>query len=276
MVIDMEKYLDPTNDSLFKKIFRDKEKLKEFLNSVLDLPEMYKIKEIEFIPVEQLAQIHKGKRSVFDLKVRDESGNCYIIEMQKRNEVDYLKRVQYYSAHSYVQQLKEGLTHFNLFPIIVISLIKTKIFDKEVPYISFHKNVETSTNKPYLCDISYVFIELGKFNKKELTSIADEWLHLFKCATEEEDPPANIKSSNVLEAYRAIELHRLTTEEYDLYIRTKLLEDAEEIALAKNFADGREEEKITIAKKMLAKGKSIDEISEFTELSIEEIEKLKE
>ncbi|MFP3017582.1 MAG: hypothetical protein ACEY3E_01430, partial [Candidatus Tisiphia sp.] len=57
-VIDMEKYLDPTNDSLFKKIFRDKENLKEFLNSVLDLSEMYRIKEIEFIPVEELAGIH--------------------------------------------------------------------------------------------------------------------------------------------------------------------------------------------------------------------------
>ncbi|MFU7502609.1 MAG: Rpn family recombination-promoting nuclease/putative transposase [Candidatus Tisiphia sp.] len=142
-VIDMEKYLDPTNDSLFKKIFRDKENLKEFLNSVLDLSEMYRIKEIEFIPVEELAGIHKGRRSVFDLKVKDASGNWYIIEMQKKNETDYLKRVQYYSAHSYVGQLTEGLTHLDLLPVIVISLIKTRIFDKRVPYISIHKNIET-------------------------------------------------------------------------------------------------------------------------------------
>ena len=97
----MQRYLDPTNDSLFKKIFSDKERLKEFLNSILDLPEEYRIKEIEFIPAEQLPIIHRGKKSNFDLKVKDASGNWYIIEMQKKSESDYLKRVQYYTAHAY-------------------------------------------------------------------------------------------------------------------------------------------------------------------------------
>ncbi|MGX6960063.1 MAG: hypothetical protein ACIPMY_02200 [Rickettsia endosymbiont of Pentastiridius leporinus] len=45
----MQRYLDPTNDSLFKKIFRDLERLKEFINAVLDLPKGLIIKEIEAI-----------------------------------------------------------------------------------------------------------------------------------------------------------------------------------------------------------------------------------
>ncbi|KJV81301.1 PD-(D/E)XK nuclease transposase family protein [Rickettsia hoogstraalii str. RCCE3] len=88
----MQRYLDPTNDSLFKKIFRDLERLKEFINAVLELPEGFRIKEIEFIPVEQVPIIDKGKKSIFDLKVKDEAGSWYIIEMQKRNESDYLKK----------------------------------------------------------------------------------------------------------------------------------------------------------------------------------------
>ncbi|WP_331458443.1 PD-(D/E)XK nuclease family transposase [Rickettsia rhipicephali] len=75
----------------------------------------------------------KGTKSIFDLKVKDEASRWYIIEMQKRNESDYLKRVQYYSAHSYVQQLTQGIKHKDLLPVIVISLIKTKMFDDEVP-----------------------------------------------------------------------------------------------------------------------------------------------
>ncbi|KJW02894.1 putative permease [Rickettsia endosymbiont of Ixodes pacificus] len=143
----MQRYLDPTNDSLFKKIFRDLGRLKEFINAVLELPEGLRIKEIEFIPVEQTPIIDKGKKSIFDLKVKDEAGSWYIIEMQKRNESDYLKRVQYYSAHSYVQQLTQGIKHKDLLPVIVISLIKTKMFDDEVPCISLHKMLETKTNK---------------------------------------------------------------------------------------------------------------------------------
>lgn len=279
----MTKYLDPTNDSLFKKIFSDAESAKEFINSILDLPPTHRIKEIEYLPVDQLPNIHKGKKSSFDLKVKDESGNWYIIEMQKKNESDYLKRVQYYSAHSYTNQLKAGITHIDLLPIVVISLIKTTMFDSDIPYISFHKTIETTTNKQYLYDLSYVFIELGKFNKNKLEGVADEWLHMFKCASKEEQPPSDIKSPKVLDAYHAIEMHGLTEAEYDLYIRTKLYEDAEEIALVENFtkgieqgkAEGKAEERIELAKKMLARGKSTDEIIDFTELSIEEITKLK-
>ncbi|OZG31427.1 transposase [Rickettsia endosymbiont of Culicoides newsteadi] len=56
-------------------------------------------------------------------------------------------------------------------------------------------------------------------------------------------------------------------------------EDAEDIALEESFkegeAKGKAEGKITMAKKMLAKRKPIDEIIEFTELTIEEIKVLK-
>lgn len=275
----MQKYLDPTNDSLFKKIFSDLERLREFLNSVLDLPEKHLIKKINFIQSEQLPKINKGKRSAFDLKVEDESGNRYIIEMQKKNETDYLKRVQYYSAHSYVQQLKQGMTHNNLLPVLVVSLIKNKIFGaagKDIPYISFHKIIETTTNTQHFFDISYVFIELGKFNKTELLTVADEWLHLFKHATEEDSPPEGIKSSKVLEAYQVIDMYGLTPEEYDLYIRCKLQEDAEDIALAESFQEGEERKAIAMAKEMLIDNEPMERIVKYTKLTLEEIDKLKE
>ncbi|WP_392506130.1 hypothetical protein ACE5D9_07095 [Rickettsia sp. 2024-CO-Wats] len=57
----MQRYLDPTNDSVFKKIFRDLERFKEFINAVLELPEGLRIKAIEFIPVEQVP-LDKGNK----------------------------------------------------------------------------------------------------------------------------------------------------------------------------------------------------------------------
>ncbi|KJW02895.1 hypothetical protein REIP_0913 [Rickettsia endosymbiont of Ixodes pacificus] len=74
-------------------------------------------------------------------------------------------------------------------------------------------------------------------------------------------------------------MHNLTPEEYDAYIRAKLMEDAEEIALSENFEKGKVEREVVksikIAKKMLIKQRPIAEIHEITELSTEEIEKLK-
>ncbi|AFC71509.1 hypothetical protein MC5_06315 [Rickettsia australis str. Cutlack] len=62
--------------------------------------------------------------------------------------------MQYYLAHSYVQQLTQGIQHKDLLPVIVIALSKTKIFDDEVPCISLHQMLETKTNKQYLFDFS--------------------------------------------------------------------------------------------------------------------------
>ncbi|HJD67955.1 MAG TPA: Rpn family recombination-promoting nuclease/putative transposase [Rickettsia endosymbiont of Bembidion lapponicum] len=271
----MQRYLDPTNDSLFKKIFSDIERLKEFINSILDLPEGYRIKEIEYIPIEQLPLINLGKRVIFDLKVKDETGNWYIIEMQKKNESDYLKRAQYYSAHAYVSQLKKGLLYKNLLPVVIISLIKDKLFNEEVPYISYHKTIEANSKKQYVYDLSYVFIELGKFNKEKLETVADEWLHLFKCAVEEKDIPEDITSDKVKEAYHVIEMHNMTHEGYDLYIRTKLAEQTEEITLEEHFEKGRTARNTEIAKNLLIAGVDIQVIYTSTGLPKEEIEKLK-
>ncbi|AJQ51614.1 MAG: hypothetical protein AB8U88_02565 [Rickettsia conorii subsp. raoultii] len=58
----MQRYLDPTNDSVLKKIFRDLERFKEFINAVLELPEGLRIKAIEFIPVEQVPMLDKGNK----------------------------------------------------------------------------------------------------------------------------------------------------------------------------------------------------------------------
>ncbi|WP_371920413.1 Rpn family recombination-promoting nuclease/putative transposase [Rickettsia sp. TH2014] len=186
-----------------------------------------------------------------------------------------MSTITYYSAHSYVQQLTQGIRHKDLLQVIVILLIKTKMFDNEVPCISLHKMLETKTNKQYLFDFSYVFIELKKFDKDKFDNTIDEWLHLFKCAENKTSPPANIKSEKVSDAYNVIEMHNLTPEEYDAYIRAKLMEDAEKIALSENFEKGKAEGKAELIQMMLKQGKTVQQIIEFTGLSKEEIKQLK-
>ncbi len=55
-----------------------------------------------------------GKRSIFDLKVKDEAGRWYIIEMQRKMERDYINRVQFYGSYSYVNQIEQGVSHKDL------------------------------------------------------------------------------------------------------------------------------------------------------------------
>lgn len=275
----MSRYLDPTNDVAFKKLFSDKERLIDLLNCILRLPVGKKIKELDYIPREQMPIIHEGKRSIFDLKVKDEAGRWYIVEMQRKMETDYLNRAQYYGCYSYINQLEEGMKHKDLLPVIIISIIGTKAFSDELPYINYHHLRESTTQKQYLHSLTYVFIELGKFNENNIKDDTDQWLHFLKCAPKEIEPPKAINNNKVLSAYEDLEQFRWSVTEHDAYTRSKLAQEAEELNFeakyAEGKAEGKAEEKIEMAKKMLKKGKLMEEIMEFTELSVEEIEKLK-
>ena len=136
-----------------------------------------------------------GKRSIFDLKVKDEAGRWYIIEMQRKMERDYINRVQFYGSYSYVNQIEQGVSHKDLLPVVVISIIGQKVFDDELPCINYHCLKETNTNKQYLFSLMYVFVELGKFDSNKIENDIDQWLHLLKCAHNEQEPPKAIKNS---------------------------------------------------------------------------------
>lgn len=280
----MQRYLDPTNDVAFKKLFQDKTRLIDLLNNVLKLPAGARITELDYIPTEQMPLFIEGERSLFDLKVKDETGRWYIVEMQRTMQKDYLNRAQYYGCHSYVSQLAEGMKHKDLLPVVVISIIGTKAFSDEIPYISYHRLKESTTQKQYLFSLSYVFIELGKFNENIVKDDTDQWLHLLKCATKEHEPPKSIRNKYVLSAYETLEQFRWSPAEQDAYIRSKLAQEAEEDKFEEKYeegkaegkAEGRAEVKMEIAKNLLLQGVDMEAIEKATGLPREEIIKLKD
>ena len=113
-------------------------------------------------------------------------------------------------------------------------------------------------------------------------------MHLLKCAHSEQEPPKEIDNANVLSAYEDLEQYRWTAQEHDAYIRSKLAMEAEEIKIEEYLekimlleqkveqaeVKGKLEHSIEIARKMLAKGKTIEEIAELTDLSIEHIKNI--
>lgn len=291
------RYLDATNDLAFKKTFSDKNIMKDFLNGILRLSGGSAIEEIEFISPEEVPDLGQGKKSIFDLKCRDQDGNWFVVEMQNQRQSYFLKRVQFYASHTYVSQISKGSSHSGLMPVILVAISKENLFPDKVEYISYHRTREDKTKEQHLFEISYVFIELNKFNKKadELESIQDEWIYFLSTSEDLKKPPSTIKDEWVLKAYDTIERFNWTEAEYDAYIRARLLHEAEELTAQDNIDKARAEasaigeaigeargevkgvvkRNIEIAKKMLSKNKSIEEIMEFTELSAEEVERLK-
>jgi predicted transposase/invertase (TIGR01784 family) len=81
------KFADPKNDVAFKKIFGDekhKEVLISFLNSILDFKDEKTIVDVTLNNTYQLSQIEELKDTILDIKAKNQNGEEFIIEMQKK------------------------------------------------------------------------------------------------------------------------------------------------------------------------------------------------
>ncbi|MDR2621227.1 MAG: Rpn family recombination-promoting nuclease/putative transposase, partial [Dysgonamonadaceae bacterium] len=79
----MAKYLDPNNDVVFKKIFGEHPHLLiSFLNALLKFEDGGIIVGIEYLKDELVPDSPLKRRSVVDVRCKDNNGRQFIIEMQ--------------------------------------------------------------------------------------------------------------------------------------------------------------------------------------------------
>ena len=260
------RFFNLRNDVAFKKVFVQHEDLtRSFLNSTLRLAGDRQIKSVEFLPTERLPLTAESKKSILDVLCTDQRGFQYIIEVQNKYMQNYVQRAQHYVSHLYSGQLEIADDYLELKPVTLISLLDHAIFPQEVGYLSFHHNIEKETQVSYLNDMSYVFIELPKFTKElnELKSPEDYWIFTMKNAIHMRDVPSGAPEE-VKQAYGILEKHTWTREERLAYEKAKiaLMDDLDAIRTAREEGEEKGEQKkaMTIARKMIAKGNSIEEI----------------
>ena len=104
----MQRYMDPTTDFGFKKIFaseQSKPVLKSFLFSLLGLETP--IAEISFLPFAQLPARVEERIGIYDIYLIVERGQRFIVEMQKTNQEFFIDRSVYYSSFPLAQQAQK-------------------------------------------------------------------------------------------------------------------------------------------------------------------------
>lgn len=286
------RFLDPLNDFAFKKVFTTKGHeyiLISFLNTLLKLYDEYAIQEVEVLPPEQHPPINAGRFSICDIKCKDQRGEIYIVEVQRRFYDAYLKRVQFYASSAYITQIPRGSPYRELKPVVVLSILDHILF-KDIPHhITFHRTEERETKKNYLADISYVFIELPKYQLNHAPATMEEhWMHLLK-NWDHNDIPKGVPVE-IQEALKTLQEMHWSKGEMEEYFRYEIkemdtqasLEQAEQDGLKKGLkqglTQGREEGEIhakkEMAKKLLDSGMSIDDLMGLTGLSKEMIKML--
>lgn len=297
-------FLDPTSDIAFKKLFGDQAKKEitiSFLNSILERPQGEQIVDVTITDPYNTPDTEWLKLSIVDVRCVDQMGRNYIIELQVERQDDYPERSLYYACLAIARQLKQRGRYIEITPVIFIGVLDFTIFE-DSDYVSRHQILNIKTRECVIKHMEFCFIELPKFKKniEQLDNLADKWIYLLKNASELDRVPKQFKNPSVLEdALEVLNQGNLSPEELDAYDRMvdarrveasirdthariiseeahqKGREEGIEEGLEKGIVHGKRLSAISMAKKLLKSGGlTIQQISELTELSVNEIEKL--
>jgi len=282
------KFVDPTNDIAFKKIFGDKDKqeiLISFLNAVLDFKKDKTITNVIIVNPYQVPKIEALKETILDIKATNQAGENFIIEIQKKDLGNFSKRTLYYTAKAYVEQLDIGNDYSKLRKVYFIGLLNFNMFSSE-NFISRHLILNQETQNQDLDDFEFSFIELKKFNKSlnDLGNNLDKWIYFLKHAKDLTLIPKEFESiKEFTQAFEVASQYNWNKQELEVYDYIALkeydeinaLETAEKKGIKKGIEQGVQGTKTEITKNLLKEGYSIEMIVKVTGLTKASIEQLK-
>jgi len=291
----MSRYIDPTTDFGFKKLFGEEANKDIIMNFIQDVLELERpLSEIAFLDKEQLPESAEERIGVYDIFCKSEDGSYFIVEMQK-NKIDFMKdRMVYYSTFPIVAQAKRGKIpveikgsqkeipwDYELSPIYCIAILGFAFNGEDATCVKRNSiRNDKPPHKLFYDKLRYITIELPLFDEGKpeysLDKHLNKWLHFLKELPDFEEMPEFLKGEVIFEkAFEVAEIARFTPEE-KRYYEQSLKRSRDSYAVIKYAKkEAMEEERIRIARSMLQKNMDISIISELTELSVEEIAELK-
>ncbi|ACF14152.1 conserved hypothetical protein [Chloroherpeton thalassium ATCC 35110] len=274
-----EKYINPFTDYGFKRLFGEepnKDLLLDFLNELLK-NEQGTITELTYLKNENLGATELNRKAVFDLYCTNETGERFIVELQKTKQKFFKDRTIYYSTFPIQEQAKKGSEwNFELEKIYTIAILDFEFDDDKKYPEKFRYDVklkELEINEVFSDKLNFIYLEMPKFNKTvdELETRFEKWLYLIKNLHKLDRIPEKLKETVFLKLFETAEIAKFSQQEYlDYENSLKYYRD-----LKNSLDTAREERTIEIAKKGLKEGFPIEMISKMTGLSENEIEELK-
>ena len=295
-----EKYINPYTDFGFKKLFgteMNKDLLISFLNALLKGQQT--IKDVRYLPTEHFG-IYGNRRAIFDVYCEDENGGKFIVEMQNVSQQYYKDRSVFYSTFPIQEQAKVGEDwDFNLKDVYTVGVLNFVFRDDDYSQDCYHHEVklmDTQTKKVFFDKLTYIYLEMPKFNKTEdeLETMFDKWLFVLRNLSRLFERPKALQEKVFTKLFEQAEIARFSPEERRGYedsvkvyrdinnaINTAKKEAKEEGRMEgreegrmEGLAEGKAKANMDNARKMKADGMPAELIAKYTSLSIEEIEKL--
>ena len=285
-----DKYINPYTDFGFKLLFgtaMNKELLISFLNALLFKEET--VKDVTYLNAEHLDTQEYDRRAVFDVYCENEKGEKFLVEMQRGEQQFFKDRSVYYATFPIREQSQRGKWDYELKAVYIIGSLNFTFNDTDGDY--FHhevKLVDLYTHKVFYDKLTFIYLEMPKFNKKEdeLESMFDKWLFVLRNLSSLFERPRALQNRVFDRLFEAAEIAKFNPKELGEYweslknfrdwysVMSTQLKKGREEGLKEGLEQGRKEECFKNAKKMKQAGIAFDVIAQVTGLSIGEIASL--
>ena len=278
----LERYINPYTDFGFKKLFGtelNKDLLISFLNALFN-DSSREIKDVKYLNGEHLGDGYGDRRAVFDVYCMTEDGSRFIVEMQKAEQEYFKDRSVYYATAPIREQAPKGKWDYRLDDVYTIGILNFVFPDNEYPADSFVHEVklkDTEDNHVFYDKLTFVYLEMPKFNKREdeLETMFDKWMFALRNLSRLLERPRALQERIFTRLFEQAEIARFTPQErleYEESVKDyRDYYSTVKTAHKKGLAEGRAEGIRETARKMKQKGLPSDLIAEMTGLTTDEI-----
>jgi predicted transposase/invertase (TIGR01784 family) len=245
------------------------------------LPLEKPITDIEYQTGEMIPELDVLRNTIVDVRCTDTEGRQFLVEMQLFWYESFKQRVLLNASKAYIKQLDKADKFKLIQPVYALNFVN-ETFEKstEMQDVYFHhyKIVNIRDTGKQIKGLEFLFIELPKFKPQDRAEkkLHELWLRFL---TEINETTTEI-SQELLDdelirealgytekaAYTKEELARYDKWKIDLLSAQSMISDAE--------AKGENKKASAIAKNLIKKGMSMEDISEATGLSKQQIEQL--
>ena len=285
-----DRYINPYTDFGFKKLFgtaMNKELLISFLNALLSGREI--VHDVTYLNVEHLGSRELDRKAVFDVYCENEQGEKFLVEMQKGEQEFFKDRSLFYSTFAIREQARRGNWDYELKAVYTIGILNFT-FD-ETDNENFHhevKLVDLQTRKVFYDKLTFIYLEMPKFNKteQELETMFDKWMFVLRNLSNLLERPAALQERIFKRLFEAAEIAKF--DRHELYEYEESLKNFRDMysvittaekkgraeGLMEGIMQGANQKAVEIARNLKSAGLRDNEISRLTGLDEDAIARL--
>jgi predicted transposase/invertase (TIGR01784 family) len=301
-----DKYINPFTDFGFKKLFGsepNKDILISFLNEIL--PEKHRITDLTYAKNEQTGLREDSRNAIFDLFCTSQSGEQFIVEMQKAKQNYFRDRSVFYTSFPIQEQAQKGEWNYKLESVYLIGILDfTFSEDAAEKQVRHEIQLKDQQCRVFYDKLTYIYLEMPHFNKREeeLETNFDKWMYVLRQLPNLQERPRALQERVFARLFEAAEIAHFNREDrlgYEASLKTyrdlknvvdtsfdegraegkaegleEGLEKGEAIGLEKGRAEGEVRRSLEIALQMKKLGEPVEKIILLTGLEKDVIEKL--